>query len=785
MAMLAASSLPALAQDKAPQVQTGPVDDGAITVDGRLDEAAWAQAGVIEDLTQQSPHPGEPTPYHTKVMLLRSHHTLYIGIRCEDPDIATSAVHTMVRDGWQGNDDNVLFMLDTFGTKRFAYVFRVNSAGAMADGLQSPTPAINSNDGVDYNWDGIWSAVVTRDDHGWTAELAIDTRSLQFTNGLTRWGLNISRNVPRVLLTLDWAGTTLDSSVYQLQREGTLTGVQDMEQGNGLDFQPYGLMKYKTSDGYTRNGTKTTITNTTSNTGFDLKYNFNPSLAGLLTYHTDFAEAEADQQQINTTRFPLFFPEKRQFFLQGSNLFSFGYNLGTTLIPFNSRTVGLLNGQEVPLDEGAKLIGQSDAGSLALLDTQMAGHDVVLIPGDRMANPPVPDVRNDPTNLFVGRGTYNLDPELQLGTIVTHGDPTGLDTNTFVGTDATWKSSTFQGDKNLNLAAWAGHSSGTASNGFSATGNTNAYGLDVEYPNDLWYAHTQYGQFGAAFDPALGFVPRPGSRHYMNELGFQPRPAADSWWSWVHRFWFYGHYSEDDSFGPAVFLPPDPNSPPPSQPQLLAKQGKQSSEWFLSPQMLTQGGWYWEFDVYRDYDAPTSPFSVVNNDGTAVNIPAGEYTYTRRRIVFNSPQSESLWWQVVASQGTFYAGTATHPSVTLNWNTPSGRLVLSATQEWLFYYQPQYLNPGKPDHGVARLSTLTGTYSFTPDIYLSTQMQYDQDVENAVSYNVRLRWIVEGASNIYLVLNHGLVTETTGTNGSAVPAPGNEVILKVQWDFRN
>ncbi len=741
------------AQDTAPTVQAGQVEEDGIQVDGRLDEAAWQQAGVIEDITQQSPHPGEPTPYHTKVYLLRAKHTLYIGMRCEDPNIATSAVHTMVRDGWQGNDDNVLFMLDTFGTQRFAYAFRVNSAGAMADGLQSPTPAINSNDGVDYNWDGVWSAAVTRDDHGWTAEIAIDTRSLQFTPGLTRWGFNLARNVPRDLLTLDWAGTTLDSSVYQLSREGTLTGMEGMEQGKGLDFKPYGLAKYQTGRG------------TNTHAGFDLKYDFNPSLAGLFTYNTDFAEADADQQQINTTRFALFFPEKRQFFLEGSNLFSYGYNLGTTFIPFNSRSIGLVNGTMTPLDEGVKLIGQSDSGSLALLDTQM-GHSSAA----------------DSTNLFVGRGTYNATPELQLGALVTHGDPFGLDTNTFTGVDGTWKSTTFMGDKNLNFSGWAAHSSGDASNGLAASGNPNGFGFDAEYPNDLWYAHTQYSQFGEDLDPALGFLPRPGTRHYMNELSYQPRPAADSWFNWVHRFWFYGHYSEDDSLGPSQYIP---GALPTDPPILLAKHGKQSSEWFLSPQMLTESGWYWEFDVYRDYDAPTQDFAVVNNDGVAVPIPAAEYTYTRRRIVFNSPQSEALWWQVVASQGTFYAGTAQHPSVTVNWNTPSGRMVLQATQEWLFYYQPAYLRPGQPDHGVARLSTLTGTYSFTPNLYLSTQMQYDQDVENGVSYNLRLRWIVEGASNIYLVLNHGLVTETTGTNGSAVPTPGNEVIFKVQWDFRN
>ena len=725
VALLAGLSLPVHAEDENPTVEAGHLAPGeTITLDGHLDEPAWQHAGVIQDLTQQSPKPGEPTPYHTKVLLLRDGHTLYIGLVCDDPDPSKAATHTLVRDGNQGNDDNVLFMLDTFGTKRFAYVFQVNASGAMADGLQSPTPAINSNNGVDYNWDGIWQAVVTRDAHSWTAEIAIDTRSLQFTTGLTRWGFNVSRNIPRDLLTLDWSGVTLDSSVFQLTREGTLTGVQGMEQGKGLDFQPYGLAKYQTGSG------------TTSNTGFDLKYNFNPSLAGLFSYHTDFAEAEADQQQVNTGRFPLFFPEKRQFFLQGSNLFSFTYNQGTNFIPFNSRSIGLVNGLAVPVNEGMKLIGQSDQGSLALLDTQMAGSG---------------DAQTDATNLFAGRGTYNLDKELQLGTLVTHGDPTGMNSNTFVGTDATWKTSSFQGDKNLNIAAWGAHSSGDIPGG-----NPNGYGLDVEYPNDLWYIHEQYSQYGNGLDPALGFLPRPGTRYYISELNYQPRPAADSWFNWVHRFWFYGHYWEYDGFG--------------GEPQ--DQRGKQSTEWFFSPEMLTQSGWYWETDVYRDFDRPTQAFDLVPN----VSVPAGPYTWNRWRVQFNSPNSQPLWWEFIDSIGTYYAGTAHHPLVQVNWNTPSGRLVLSAQQEWFFYYAPQ-------GSGVTRLSTLTGTYSFTPNLYITTQVQYNNGIPG-VSSNTQLRWIVEDASNIFLVWNHGVVTESTGL-GTPVQATGNELILKVQWDLRN
>jgi hypothetical protein len=739
LALTAAFCLPAHAQDDSHVVQAGELAPGeTITLDGRLDEPAWQHAGIIEDLTQQSPKPGEPTPYHTKVMLLRDGHTLYIGMVCEDPDTSKAATHTLVRDGNQGNDDNVLFILDTFGTQRVAYVFQVNEAGAMADGLLAPTPAINSNNGVDYNWDGIWQAVVSHDAHSWTAEIAIDTRSLQFTTGTPRWGFNVSRNVPRDLLTLNWSGTTLDSSVFNLPREGWLTGIAGMEQGKGLDFQPYGLAKYQTGSG------------TTSNAGFDLKYNFNPSLAGLFSYHTDFAEAEADQQQINTGRFPLFFPEKRQFFLQGDNLLTFTYNQGTNFIPYYSRSIGLVNGAEVPVNEAVKLIGQSDKGSVALIDSQMAGSGAA---------------QTDSTNLFVGRGTYNLDPQLQLGTLVTHGDPLGTNSNTFVGTDATWKTSTFQSDKNLNLSAWGAHSNGNALNinGETPTGNPNGYGLDVEYPNDLWYVHEQYSQYGDALNPALGFLPRPGTRYYISELTYAPRPPSDSTFNWVHRFWWYGHYYEYDGFG--------------GEPQ--DQHGKQTSEWWFSPEMLTQSGWYWETDFYRDFDKPTQAFDLV----PGVSVPAGGYTWNRVRLIFNSPTFEPLWWEFIGSFGTYYAGTSLHPLLLVNWNTPSGKLALSAQQEWFFYYEPQSANPGGADHGVTRLTTVTGTYSFTPDLYITTQLQYNNGIPG-VSSNTQLRWIVEDASNIYLVWNHGLVTESTGL-GTPIQATGNELILKVQWDLRN
>ena len=710
--------VPAWAQEEVPRLEAGRVADGAISVDGRLDEPAWQEAGVIPDLTQRNPHPGEPTLYHTRVLLLHDSHTIYIGVRAEDPDMAGLSTHTLVRDGDQTNDDDVTFVLDSFGSKRVAYVFQINAAGAMADALLSPTPVTTSSNGADYNWDGRWQAAVTRDAQGWTAEIAIDSRSLQFGDQAA-WGLNISRYVPRELLSLAWSGITLDSTIVNLQREGELRGMQGMQQGSGLDFKPYGIAKQQTGQG------------DTSKAGFDLDYNFTPELAGLLTYHTDFAEAEADQQQINTTRFALSFPEKRQFFLEGSNLFSFGYKLSSSFIPYYSRRIGLVSGLPVPLDEGAKLIGQGDAGSLAILDTRMGDADGVALS----------------TNLFAGRATYNLDPNLQWGVLVTRGDPSGRIDNSFVGTDATWKTASFNGDKNLNLSAWGGHSSGDL-----GPGNASGYGVGLEYPNDLWYFDATYNQFGDALDPGIGFLPRPGTRQDFVMAQYGPRPAADSPFNWADKFLWPVSYSETDGLGPL-------------------DGGKQSSEWFFGPALITYGDYYYEFDFYRDTDVPRQPFQPA----PGVTVPAGPYAWSHWRVAFHTPYQSPWVLNLDDGGGGYYSGSEQHPFAELDWTLPSGALKLTVSQEAVYGHVPQ-------GNFVTRLSSFGATYSFTPDLYVSTLAQYATGIPG-VSFNARLRWIVDGASNIYLVWNHGLVDETNGLSQPVV-APGNEVILKLQWDFR-
>ena len=203
-----------------------------------LNELVWRQAPVLK-LTQQDPHPGQPTPYVTVLRVLRDSTHLYFGVICTDPDPANLAMHSLERDSDQKHDDHVTIVLDTLDTHHSGYVFQVNAGGARTDGLMSPA----SSD-PNYDWDGIWNAKVRRTATGWTAEIAIDVRSLQIRRGADVWGLNIQRYVSRDQLSLQWTGISLDASIFDLTRTGSLAGIGDFQQGHGLDIAPYALVRH-------------------------------------------------------------------------------------------------------------------------------------------------------------------------------------------------------------------------------------------------------------------------------------------------------------------------------------------------------------------------------------------------------------------------------------------------------------------------------------------------------------------------------------------------------------
>ncbi|MGH9398951.1 MAG: DUF5916 domain-containing protein [Thermoanaerobaculia bacterium] len=640
-----------------PSITAGPAR-GAIRLDGVLDEDAWREAGVIADLVQQAPRPGESTPYRTEVRILADAESLYFGITCVDPEPGRIAVHTMQRDGDMEGDDTVALVFDTFNDRR-AYFFRVNVAGARADGL------ISGPEELSRDWDGIWEAQARRAPLGWTAEIRVPAATLRFTPGAASWGFNVERTVARDRLTLRWAATTLDSRLDDLSRAGVLEGVSQLKQGLGLSIVPYALLN-RLND--RPSGAKFLK----GEFGGDVRYSLTPQLDGILTINPDFAETEVDTRQINLTRFPLFFPEKRAFFLEGSNLFRFGLGLGNDFIPFYSRRVGLLEEQLIPLDGGLKVLGQAGRWGIAALD---------VLTGRHKSTPRA--------NLFAGRVTYDVDDHLRVGTVVTNGSPDGVRSNTLTGLDAVWRTSRFAGDKNFFVGLWGALSAGDVGNG-QKTG----FGVKIDYPNDLWDVNLRFDQYGDSLDPALGFLPRPATRQYRFSAAYQPRPQSGLF-GWVRQFFF--------EFNPSLVTD--------------LRGVTQSWRVFTAPfNVRTQSGEHLEANWAPQFERLDQPFEI----SPGVVIPAGAYHFNRFRAEAQS--SDHRPWRVGATVwfGQFYTGHLTQVFAFANWTSPRGRFSAEVSAENDFGCLPQ-------GNFITRLWQAKAVYAFSPDLILSGYAQYDSE----------------------------------------------------------
>ena len=692
----------------------------AIVLDGRLDEPAWQRATVMK-LVQQSPKPGEPTPYETEVRVILQGDQLYFGFLCRDPEPQKIAVHSMTRDDPMTGDDSVSIVIDTYGDKRTGYFFQVNAAGARTDGL------ISSPDGPNYDWDGIWDARTARTEGGWSAEIVIPSRTLSFTPGLNQWGLNLERYLPRAgRITLRWASPTLDSTLCDMSRAGTITGLGELRQGVGMEISPFLVGRMKDSFSTSPRAWQ-------GSEGLDFTWKITPQLVTVVTVNTDFAETEVDSRQINITRFPLFFPEKRGFFLEGANQYVFGLGLRQSFIPFFSRQIGLVNGQPVPIDAGVKLNGRVGKWNIALLDVQTRQTELTAAP--------VPGV-----NLLAGRISYDLTDKLRVGTIFTNGDPQGFKRNTLLGFDAVWRTSKFRKNKNLLVGAWT-----AASHGDLTPGRRTAWGASVQYPNDLWNCNASVNDYGAAFQPALGFLPRPGTRQNDFYCAFQPRPSKNGALRWMRQEFLENEFS-----------------------QVANAAGiTESWQYFFAPvNVRLETADRGEFNYIPQYEYLAAPFEIA----PGVVIPPGAYRFDRFRVEVQSSPHRALQAGSTTRFGGFYNGDLTQWENYVKWTSPKGRLQFGITTDNNFGHLKQ-------GNFVQRLWQFQSAYAWSPNLVLTSFIQYDSESQN-LGANTRLRWTIRPGNDLFIVWNRGWQRLILTPRVLSL-VPDNELLaIKLRWTFR-
>jgi Domain of unknown function (DUF5916) len=691
LGLVLASSGPA-AEVKATRVDQGP------KVDGHLSDPVWQSAVPFGEFRMVEPQPNSDPTERTELRVLYDDGSLYIGVLCLDSEPPRIAANTMAHDstsasggGWMGmgfhhggpnisSDDLIRVLIDSFQDKRNAYLFYVNPLGARSEGL-----AYGGNSSL--NWDGVWEAKSRVLENGWSAELRIPFKTISFKPGLTVWGINVERIIPRKLETIRLSGTNRDSNFNNPMEAAPLTGIESVRQGKGLTFKPYGLARS------TGGVTGLTGRDTSLDGGFDIYKNFTPNLVGVLSYNMDFAETEVDERMINLTRFPLFYPEKRMFFLEGSETFSFSSSV--SFMPFFSRRIGLYEGEQVPVLFGAKLYGKIGNTNISALDTQTG--DFPGLPGQ---------------NLLAARMTQNIFAESKVGWILTNGSPTG-ERNTLAGADFNYSTSRFAGNKNLMLAAWAAY------NWNDKPGRHHGFGLRANYPNDLWNIENTYAYYGEALDPALGYMMRQSFQTYFIRLAYQPRPAKGFLDRLVRQFFFstsFDYYWD------------------------LSGRLETRRIQFTPLSFQTESGERLGFEITPTRDILPYDFEVA----PGVIIPAGPYDFTNCQISLNTASHRFAVLDAGYSFGEFYSGHLDQTSIGLSLK-PAGYANLSLKVNLVRGRLPE----GNFSENVYELKA---DFFVSPDLGFMNYIQYD-DISRQLGWNARLRWQVRPGNDVYLVYN--------------------------------
>jgi hypothetical protein len=709
LAIAGATTAPAAAQNTpSPAVRAASVADRHV-IDGRLDEPAWANAERIDSFTQTDPREGAVASARTIVRVLAGPTGLVIGIEAAQPAGVRMVSFNVRRDAPLASEDHVRIVLGPFRDGRSGYVFAVNPGGARYDALINP-----GGESENAEWDGIWDAATVRRDDGWSAEITIPFQTLAFKPGLQEWHFNVQRRIQALLETDRWASPSRQYQVTQTSRAGLLTNLPAPDLGLGLSLRPA-----------ITSGAGVPAPSAPVDTEFqpslDVTKRIGANVLASMTVNTDFAETEVDTRRTNLTRFPLFFPEKRTFFLEGDDIFAFGLGLNQDVLPYFSRRVGLVEGTEVPILLGTKLNGRAG-------NTNFGG--LVVATNDKDG------VVDDETFMAVGRVKQNILRESWVGAIATVGDSLGRRGSWLAGGDFTYATSHFRGDKNFLVGVW-----GIATGRDGLGGDRSTVGFKVDYPNDRWDLALTYKRIGLNFDPSIGFVPRPAVQLYNLSINNRTRLAGGVLQQLFHEF-------------------------EPSLATDLSGRWESYRIFFAPVNWRFRSGDRFELNANPAGERLTAPFEVA--DG--VVIAPGSYHWTRYRVEAGTAQKRRLYSQVTWYFGGFYGGHLDQLIWTGAWNpTPL------VTVEFSGEHNAGRLPSGRFDQ------TLVGTrlrLNLSPDLSMSSYVQYDTD-SDSIGLNARLRWTFTPAADLFVVYNHNLRSVLERWERSS-----NQLLVKLQYAFR-
>ena len=683
-----------------------PLNGIELHLDGVVDEELWLTIPGNDDFLMQEPKVGGEPTEQTKVRIAFDDQNLYIAVVCYDSNPSDIKAFQKRRDASLGTDDRFSFIFDTFMDKRSAYWFEINPLGMRGDGLVSSSQGEN----LDKNWDGIWKAWTFIGDFGWSAEIRIPFRSINFDAKNDAWGINFQRTIRRKNEELLWAGHRRNQGLLRPQNAGILTGLADPSQGLGLEIIPYAISQF--SKEYDKDNDES-ISTTSVDLGFDINYNITSQLKASFTYNTDFAQAEVDNRQINLTRFSLRFPEQRDFFLEGSSILQFAPSSGVD--PYFSRRIGLENGIPTPIKYGGRIIGNVGKNNIALLHVR-TGKTGEL----------------NPESFSVGRYRRNFWKESSIGLVYTHrsteddillGKP--VQDRKTLGADLNLSTSEFLSNKTLQLSAFfVGHNPVSPSDYSTSLSDRSVRGFRLNFPNKPWSGNVSYREFGDEYDPAVGFNQRNGFKRLQPGIEYAPLFEKSK-------------FIREIEWGIKY--------------EYLTTLGNKPLTEYLGFNLGTvqfESGDKLGVQVSRGFEFLNEDFDILN-DGSVV-VPPGEYVNWGYELEASSASFRKVSGSIGYEAGGFWNGSISSLELGLTVrpargvNLSSGYTHSKVTAENSGFY--------------TNLFQLDIGLDFTPDISLSSNFQFD-DVSDILGSNTRFRWIITPGTDIYFVYNHNWLND--------------------------
>lgn len=680
-----------------PTIQAVRVPDAELLViDGVLDEAVWRRAEPATNFRQRDPDNGAHATERTEVRIAYDRDRLVLGVWCYDSEPTRLLGNQMQRDQPFSADDRFMWGLDPYLDGRTGYFFEINPAGAMGDGIVSGPGGGGFGGNMNKSWDGIWIARVRRTPEGWTAEIEIPFKTLNFNPANDTWGANFQRTVRRKNEESLWAGWLRNEGLLRMSNAGRVVGLSGITQGVGLDVKPYALGSLQAEPG---RGAPATIGD--AEAGIDVFYNITPALRANFTVNTDFAETEVDERQVNLTRYPLFFPEKREFFLAGANFYEFSPTPDTP--PFFSRRIGLNAGQPQSILFGTKLLGQVGAFDVGALHVRTAEDEERAAPGE---------------DFSVVRLRRRFGQQSSIGALYTRraevGEAGGLDDRHTLAADVTLSTPTFRGKYNLEGVAWLAHTTALA----DVDGGSSSYGFRMGFPNNPWSADVSYREVGAAYDTAVGFTPRRGFRRWNPEASWNPTLSGHPF---IRSFYFQAQQE----------LVTDLDN------RLITRQ------FFLTPfDVNFHSGDGFSYEVTPVTEQLEQDFEI--SDG--IVLPMGtRYSWVRHEVRQEFAQQRRLSGSVEYAGGGFFSGTRREMSVQANLRPrPGVNLGIQAEYNDIDLAEGSF---------ITRVYRLDARTQFSPWVSLANNVQFDSE-SRVLGWQMRFRWILKPGDDIFFVYTH-------------------------------